>query len=81
MDNIASSVSKIIYWIEHDGTSFVKEYNNLKQRLMKIRMKNLAHIRLFDYNIRLKVLEKNCSNYDIFINNIIRYNVVLFINM
>ena len=55
----------------------MKEYNDLKQKLMKIGMKNLAYIRLFDYNIRLKVLEKNCSNCGIFMNDIIRlrYNV------
>ena len=78
MDNVARSVSRIIYWIERGGTSSTKGYNDLKQRLMKIGRRNLAYIRLFDYN---KSVRNNCSNYDTFVNNIIRCNVVLFTSM
>ena len=44
IDNVARAVFKIIYWIEHGSNSSIKKYNDLKQRLMKIGMKNL-----FDY--------------------------------
>ena len=43
MDSIARFISRIIHWIECGGTS-TKEYNDLKQRLMKIEMKNLVYI-------------------------------------
>ena len=47
MWTVLPDVSKIIYWIERDGTSSMKEYNkDLKP--MKIGVKNLAYIRLFD---------------------------------
>ena len=37
---LAVLLHQVIYWIERDDTSSMKEYNNLKHRLMKIRMKN-----------------------------------------
>ena len=60
MDNVTRSVSKIIYWIERGSTSSIKEYNDLKQRLMEIGIKNL--LLYLTVNIYLKVLEKTDWN-------------------
>ena len=47
MDSIVISASRVIYWIEHGDTSSMKEYNDLKQQLMEIAMKNSLYIWLF----------------------------------
>ena len=46
MNSIVTSL-RIIYRLERGDTSSIKEYNNLKQRLMEIGMKNSLYIRLF----------------------------------
>ena len=52
----------------------MKKYNDLKQRLVEIGMKNLLFYYLIIY-ICLKVFEK--LDWNIFFNNIIRYGVYL----
>ena len=49
MDSVARSISRIIYWIERGSTLLMKEYNDLKQRLMKTGMKNLVYIWLLTF--------------------------------
>ena len=44
MDSVARSVPRVIYRIERGGTSSMKKRNDLKQRLMEIRVKHLSHI-------------------------------------
>ena len=43
-------VSRIIYWIER-GEPLSMKYNDLKQRLMKIWMKNLVYIAVLQFAI------------------------------
>ena len=64
------SILRIIYWTERGGTPLVKEYNGLKQRLMKIGIKNLVYLTI---NIYLEILEKNWFKYDIFPNIIMTF--------
>ena len=70
MDSVARFFSRIIHWIERSGTSSMKEYNDLKQ--IDEHWDEKFNIYL---TINIKILEKDWLKYDIYVNNITRYNV------